>query len=129
MNTSGDGFGGHLRGYFGWVWVETFLISLFLFLMLFLFINREMMFAVVAVTTTVALLLALAGWLFKLEGRSARAAVSPKLLRALAGWRSVSGNAEHRRPNQFRLTHRGTDNEPPTDEWRHIAPSPDTPAA
>ena len=49
MNTSGDGFGGHLRGYFGWVWVETFLISLFLFLMLFLFINREMMFAVVAV--------------------------------------------------------------------------------
>ena len=69
MNTSGDGFGGHLRGYFGWAWVETFLISLFLFLMLFLFINREMMFAVVAVTTTVALLLALAGWLFKLETR------------------------------------------------------------
>jgi len=53
--------------------VETFLISLFLFLMLFLFISREMIFAVVAVTTTVALLLALAGWRFKLEPRQVSA--------------------------------------------------------
>jgi hypothetical protein len=37
--------------------------------MLFLFISREMMFAVVALTTTVALLLPLAGRLFKLRTR------------------------------------------------------------
>jgi hypothetical protein len=68
-NFSGDGFGGYLRSYVGWVWAATFLIFLFLFLMLFLFISREMMFAVVAATTTGALLLALAGRLFKLETR------------------------------------------------------------
>jgi hypothetical protein len=68
-NFSGDGFGGYLRGYVGWAWVATFLIFLFLFLMLFLFISREMMFAVVAVTTTVVLLFALAERLFKLETR------------------------------------------------------------
>jgi hypothetical protein len=66
-NFSGDGFSGYFRGYVGWA--ATFLIFLFLFLTLFLFVSREMMFAVVAVTTMVTLLLPLAWWLFKLRTR------------------------------------------------------------
>jgi hypothetical protein len=88
-NFPGDGFSGYV------VWVATFLIFLFLFLMLFLFVSREMMFAVVAVTTTVTLLFPLAGWLFKLRTRQVavrgsltevgsrtreRTAVRPKLI-------------------------------------------------
>jgi hypothetical protein len=71
-NFSGDGFGGYLRGFVGWVWMATFLIFLFLFLTLFMFISREMMFAVVGVTITVPLLLALAGNFIKVASRARR---------------------------------------------------------
>jgi hypothetical protein len=37
--------------------------------------------------------------------------------------RGRAGNAEWRRPHHFRLTHKPTNDGPPTDEWRHITTS------
>jgi hypothetical protein len=55
-----------------------------------------------------------------------RHSVAPAIREAVAlGFVEVTepgraGNAEHRKPNLFRLTYRHTDNGPPTHEWERI---------